>query len=788
MGSFSHLSLCRDEASLNVIIPMGGEGEAFRAAGYTAPKPMIKIAGRPMLLHLLDQLKLRLGDVVWLIMPSSVYLQFQSQLDFRSEYPQADIRVCQFTVPTRGAAETIFIGLQQMSTAELSRRTLCLDCDTIYFSNILQMFRDAPEGSGMCAYFVDRGTAALYSYLRLGVDSLVLEVREKEAISDLANIGAYGFPSALLLRDFISPILDSSEGGRNRLFLSNVINRMVAKGHGFVANRAEECAPCGTPEKLEAFMAQVSTGQRLALPKRRFCFALDNVLVTPPERPGDLSTVRPIEKNVQLVRELHESGHHIIITTSRLMHEMGGNVGAVVAACGNQTLSMLAALQIPYDEIHFGQPFAHVYVDANVACSALDTEKDLGWRVAGAREQLAPGMVAARHFNNVQIEGEEVIKTAASTLLRGEIFFYEHLPTDVAHLFPALVSSSHGTAQRSPRERISESSPRERISLTEASSAVSPAAANGGVHPSPALAPTPAAVDDDVADPACAAAAAASAAGAAPERGDDESVASLTLERIRGVTFSHLITNRSLTPGRLVLLLRALKQLHSSTGDAATLRRVDELAVCANYLPKIRKRWRANKQVYCHLSPDAPAMFERIAYELQQYELEARWQHSPVVHGDPVFSNVLLTDDGRIYLLDMRGELGSVLTLQGDLTYDLSKVYQSLLGYDYIILGQPLLERDAELLETLRHTFRAFVREHYPSVRLSDVVKITASHYFGIVPLHVNREHQKAYLQTAAALLSSLGSSESSTTSPATAGPPTAMHTGAPTALHLPIG
>ena len=104
-------------------------------------------------------------------------------------------------------------------------------------------------------------------------------------------------------------------------------------------------------------------------------------------------------------------------------------------------------------------------------------------------------------------------------------------------------------------------------------------------------------------------------------------------------------------------------------------------------------------------------------------------------------------------------QVGSVLTLQGDLLYDLSKVYQSLLGYDYIILSQPLLEKDAELLEELRHTFRAFVREHYPSVRLSDVIKITASHYFGIVPLHVNQDHQAAYLQTAAALISSLAHS-----------------------------
>ena len=56
------------------------------------------------------------------------------------------------------------------------------------------------------------------------------------------------------------------------------------------------------------------------------------------------------------------------------MQETGGSVGTVVAACGNDTLRSLEQFKIPYDEIHFGQPFAHVYVDASVACAAgVDT-------------------------------------------------------------------------------------------------------------------------------------------------------------------------------------------------------------------------------------------------------------------------------------------------------------------------------------------------------------------------------------------------------------------------------
>ena len=287
----------RDEASLNIVIPMGGSGEAFREAGYTAPKPVIKVAGRPLLLHLLDSLRLRLGDVVWLIIPTSTYLKFQSQLDLNAEYPNVDIRVCQFSCLTRGAVETIFIGLQNMSAAELSRRTLCLDCDTLYFSDVLSMYRTAPSGTGMCAYFIDQGTAALYSYLQLDADGYVTEVSEKNAISNLANIGAYGFATGALLRSFIQDILDNPEGRTTELFLSNVINRMIRQSHPFVASQAEDCAQCGTPEKLEQFMELVSAGKALTQPKRRFCFALDVAAsrrLEGPITPGCLFDLSPL--------------------------------------------------------------------------------------------------------------------------------------------------------------------------------------------------------------------------------------------------------------------------------------------------------------------------------------------------------------------------------------------------------------------------------------------------------------------------------------------------------------
>jgi hypothetical protein len=55
-----------------------------------------------------------------------------------------------------------------------------------------------------------------------------------------------------------------------------------------------------------------------------------------------------------------------------------------------------------------------------------------------------------------------------------------------------------------------------------------------------------------------------------------------------------------------------------------------------------------------------------------------------MIHGDPVFTNVFKTKTD-IKFIDMRGKLGDELSIYGDIYYDFSKIYQSLLGYDFII-------------------------------------------------------------------------------------------------------
>ncbi len=97
----------------------------------------------------------------------------------------------------------------------------------------------------------------------------------------------------------------------------------------------------------------------------RICIDLDGViceLKKPGESYGEL---KPVAGAVEKLRLLRQSGHYIIIATARHMMTCGGNVGQVVARQGQTTLEWLSRHAIEYDEIHFGKPHAHVYIDDN---------------------------------------------------------------------------------------------------------------------------------------------------------------------------------------------------------------------------------------------------------------------------------------------------------------------------------------------------------------------------------------------------------------------------------------
>lgn len=97
----------------------------------------------------------------------------------------------------------------------------------------------------------------------------------------------------------------------------------------------------------------------------RICVDLDGVIAALKSENESYSENKLMPGAAEKLKELRDNGHYIIINTARRMRTHHGNPGKVIADIGMQTLAWLQENNIPYDEIHFGKPWADVYIDDN---------------------------------------------------------------------------------------------------------------------------------------------------------------------------------------------------------------------------------------------------------------------------------------------------------------------------------------------------------------------------------------------------------------------------------------
>lgn len=702
------------DSALSIVVPMGGLTESssgpFQEAGFRVPKPLVNVVGRPVLLWLLDHLSLTEEDTVYCALPVAVERQYSVGKMLAREYPKLRIKVVTLPMDTRGWLETVLAVVRQMSARELRRRLVTLDCSNIYHRmNLLERCRSLDEGVGASVYFdyqagedevlsgapppISPSAASLFSYVKLGSNGFITQMKEKAMISSHANTGAYVFRSGKVFKGAAEELLElPEEAARGGLYASALITAMLAKEERFkgLPVKRSDFAIISTPAQLEAFIHRVSNGEVKVGHSMRFCFDLDGTLVMP-SRDGRFE---PVLHAIELVKELKEAGHQIIITTSRGMAPKG-SMGAAIAAVGKETCDLLAKLNIPCDELYFGKPHADIYIDSHTLNVQGDILRDLGWRVRDGKSDALPGAIDARSFNLVRSSGKaHVVKSSDPNVLRGEIHWYRSIPPPLARFFPEPLEFVEGNA------------------------------------------------------------------------GQGEVVmSSITMSKVSGVTFAHLSVSRLLMKVWLRRLVETLHTIHSQVPEpgstAANEAKATMQEMCSNYASKVAQRVKKYESLYESLGKELGINIQNmtrvILHFLEEFETDERPFHTHYLHGDPVFSNVIRTNDDQLVLIDMRGQLGDRVTTQGDVHYDLSKVFQSLCGYDFMLLDQPVDEAASQILDGLRAVFWEEVQRHYPTIRHRDVRLHTAAHFFAIVPLHEVRSRMARYLRTSYSMLHTEG-------------------------------
>ncbi|MDX1912536.1 MAG: glycosyltransferase family 2 protein [Saprospiraceae bacterium] len=236
---------------MQIILPMAGRGSRFADSAFGLPKPLIEVAGKPMLFWALDSLQAFDGNRLILVVLEEHEQQYgirnrvQQYLDGRS----FSLEVVQIPAVTEGQLCTVLAARHLLEDEE---DVLIAASDTFIRGPLANDIRHkGADCAGLIS--VNRLPGEQWSFARADESGVVLEVAEKRRISEHASNGLYYFSRAADLIAYGENMIRNNERTRGEFFVIPVYQKMIEAGLKILLSHADEMWDMGTPEAKAAF-------------------------------------------------------------------------------------------------------------------------------------------------------------------------------------------------------------------------------------------------------------------------------------------------------------------------------------------------------------------------------------------------------------------------------------------------------------------------------------------------------------------------------------------------------
>ena len=220
------------------------------------------------------------------------------------------------------------------------------------------------------------------------------------------------------------------------------------------------------------------------------------------------------------------------------------------------------------------------------------------------------------------------------------------------------------------------------------------------------------------------------------------------MEKINGVSVSKLYIAEELTTPQFLNILDKISKIHQfnkSSTNTENIKNSENINIYKNYSDKLQKRYNSYDYSKYNNNNTHQEYYNKIYNKLKLYEQQKEGVLS-IIHGDPVFTNIIINRFNQIKLIDMRGSIDEEITIYGDELYDWAKIYQSLIGYDEILDN---VEVNFEYRQEFINIFIKYINKLYDndSKYLENIKLITVSLLFSLIPLHDNNDNNKKCIQ-----------------------------------------
>lgn len=232
---------------MNVLIPMAGAGSRFAQAGYTFPKPLIEVNGKPMIQVVVENLNID-ANYIYLVQESH-YEKYNLQYLLNLITPNCTI--IKVNGVTEGAACTTLLAEHLINTDD---PLLIANSDQYVEWNsneCLYAFNAEGIDAGIVTF---ESTHPKWSYAKLDNDGFVEEVAEKKPISNEATVGIYFWKKGKDYVKYANQMIDKNIRTNNEFYVCPVFNEAIQDNKKIRIKRVNKMWGIGTPEDLNYFL------------------------------------------------------------------------------------------------------------------------------------------------------------------------------------------------------------------------------------------------------------------------------------------------------------------------------------------------------------------------------------------------------------------------------------------------------------------------------------------------------------------------------------------------------
>ena len=234
---------------MNVLVPMAGAGSRFAKVGYSFPKPLIEVKGKPMIQVVVEALNVEAKYTY--VVQKEHYEKYNLQYLLNLLTPNCNI--VQVDGMTEGAACTTLLAKEFIDSDD-SLIITNSDQLILWDSNeTLYAFNNDNVDGGIVTF---PATHPKWSFAKLGEDGYVCEVAEKKPISEHATAGIYYWKHGSDYVKYAEQMIEKNIRVNNEFYVCPVYNEAIGDGKKIRIKEIEKSDMwgLGTPEDLNYFL------------------------------------------------------------------------------------------------------------------------------------------------------------------------------------------------------------------------------------------------------------------------------------------------------------------------------------------------------------------------------------------------------------------------------------------------------------------------------------------------------------------------------------------------------